>query len=764
MPTTTPTTWLAPFKINSTDTGPDDNDQSMPQVIALTGGRFFVAWSDNTNIVGIGAPDIYGRFVGPAGAFTGGPLGGNDFLLNGFIDFQQGPPAIAARPDGGFNLVYQTTTDPIFNLGEGVPIDRFDTNGTPLANPGLPWINSAADETAPAIASFSDGSSVIVFELNTDLHFRILSPAGVIGPDLNVSLDPGNQTDAQVAALTPSSFVTAFVTDNAGTHDISFAVRQTDGTLIAGGTAASGVAEQTDPSITALAGGGFALTWTDSASDGSGTAIRARLYTSAGLPLPAMPAAFGVNTSTAGDQKTPSIAALADGGFVVVWDDDGAQQIRGQRFNANGTAVGVQFTVAAMGDASSPDVALLDDGRFVVSFANIAASNSDIYTAIFDPRDSLINATAGNDVFTSRIDGATVNGLGGDDTLLGQAAADTLNGGTGSDTLSGGAGGDFLYGGDDNDIVEGGLGNDRIDGGLGSDTIDYSAAGSALYIDLRVATQANTGGLGTDVISAVESVIGGAFADVLIGNAGANTLYGGAGADALVTVEGDDFAYGGTGDDYLAGRDGNDTLFGGDNNDVIDGAAGIDVLRGNAGDDFLIGGADNDTIYGGDGGANIGDIGDRWLGGDAGNDSIFGNLGADRLSGGADNDFLTGGEGFDYMTGEAGIDTFIYNALSEGSISEQIGDWQGGIDKLQIDASAFGGGLAAGALAANRLVIGTVANQAFGQFLYNSANGVLSWDADGTGAGAAVAFTRLFTTAFTLPPATLAATDFLLVA
>jgi Ca2+-binding RTX toxin-like protein len=125
---------------------------------------------------------------------------------------------------------------------------------------------------------------------------------------------------------------------------------------------------------------------------------------------------------------------------------------------------------------------------------------------------------------------------------------------------------------------------------------------------------------------------------------------------------------------------------------------------------------------------------------------------------------LTGGEGYDYMTGEAGIDTFVYNALSDGSISEQIGDWQGGVDKLRIDASAFGGGLVAGALAANRLVIGTTANQAFGQFLYNAGNGVLSWDADGTGAGSAVAFTRLFTSAFTLPPATLAVTDFDIVA
>jgi hypothetical protein len=36
----------------------------------------------------------------------------------------------------------------------------------------------------------------------------------------------------------------------------------------------------------------------------------------------------------------------------------------------------------------------------------------------------------------------------------------------------------------------------------------------------------------------------------------------------------------------------------------------------------------------------------------------------------------------------------------------------------------------------------------------------LYWDADGTGAGSMVAFTRLMTSVFTLPSATLAVTDF----
>jgi hypothetical protein len=64
-------------------------------------------------------------------------------------------------------------------------------------------------------------------------------------------------------------------------------------------------------------------------------------------------------------------------------------------------------------------------------------------------------------------------------------------------------------------------------------------------------------------------------------------------------------------------------------------------------------------------------------------------------------------------------------------------------DKIEIDASAFGGGLVAGG--AVQLVSNsnpTSAGKVGGVFLYTD-NGFLSWDADGQGAGAAVAFFRL---------------------
>ena len=279
-----------------------------------------------------------------------------------------------------------------------------------------------------------------------------------------------------------------------------------------------------------------------------------------------------------------------------------------------------------------------------------------------------------------RIGGGNVTGSSQDDEIYGATAADFLDGGGGNDTITA----DF---GDD--AVKGGVGNDVIYGGAGSDTIDYQAAGSALYIDLRVFSQANTGGLGTDVISGIENTIGGAFDDVLTGSGDSNTLRGGAGSDQLYGVAGDDTLYGETGGDYINGGDGSDTAFGGDGSDVIAGGEGNDILNGEADADFIAGGAGIDTISGG-----AGD--DTWLGGGDGNDQIFGGAGNDRIDGGAGDDTLTGGAGRDYLSGGVGNDSFIFNTADfQAFVIDTVGDFNRdpGVDfgtlRLQGSASDY---------------------------------------------------------------------------
>ena len=87
---------------------------------------------------------------------------------------------------------------------------------------------------------------------------------------------------------------------------------------------------------------------------------------------------FRVNTTTAGDQwayywSVRTVAVANDGGFVQVWIDtggaDGSQYgIYGQRYDANGNAVGGQFLVNTNTTQKQDDasIAMHSDGSFIV--------------------------------------------------------------------------------------------------------------------------------------------------------------------------------------------------------------------------------------------------------------------------------------------------------------------------------------------------------------------------------------------------------------
>ena len=105
---------------------------------------------------------------------------------------------------------------------------------------------------------------------------------------------------------------------------------------------------QHDPSITGLADGNYVVTWQDDSGHdgGSGADIRGQVFTPSGAPLGEE---FRVNTTTYQTQSDPSIASLSDGGFVITWESDyqdgdsSYYNIYGQRFDANGSSVGDEF-------------------------------------------------------------------------------------------------------------------------------------------------------------------------------------------------------------------------------------------------------------------------------------------------------------------------------------------------------------------------------------------------------------------------------------
>jgi len=104
---------------------------------------------------------------------------------------------------------------------------------------------------------------------------------------------------------------------------------------------------QENPAIAALATGGFVVVWTDmsGAFDTSSHGIVARRFSSAGAPASGE---FQVNTTWPGSQLHPNVAAFSDGGFMGIWLTQGGQEqyLHGQRFDSSGVLVGPEFDLA----------------------------------------------------------------------------------------------------------------------------------------------------------------------------------------------------------------------------------------------------------------------------------------------------------------------------------------------------------------------------------------------------------------------------------
>ncbi|HEX8382206.1 MAG TPA: hypothetical protein VF592_02415 [Sphingomonas sp.] len=261
-----------------------------------------------------------------------------------------------------------------------------------------------------------------------------------------------------------------------------------------------------------------------------------------------------------------------------------------------------------------------------------------------------------------------------------------------------------------NDVISGGGLLDRLEGGLGVDTVSYANACAAVCVDLNLTGWQWTGGSLFDKLSGFENIIGSRFNDTLIGDAGVNRINGGLGHDKMI---------GGLGNDIYS----------------VDNAGDQVIERAGEGADLVLA----STSY--------------TLAANVENLSMFGpavtgtgNTLNNIIAGNDLNNVISGKGGADSLYGGAGADTFIFE-YANGSGFSKVHDFEAGLDRLALVGSVFG--LGAGSLDANWIVFtdtGAVTPAGkhdlattgdHGQFIFDRYHS-LWWDADGSGAGAAI--------------------------
>jgi serralysin len=367
-----------------------------------------------------------------------------------------------------------------------------------------------------------------------------------------------------------------------------------------------------------------------------------------------------------------------------------------------------------------------------------------------------------------------VTGSSYDDDLYGDNGANVLTGGDGNDALKGFGGDDILDGGDDDDVLYGMDGNDALSGQFGNDIL-YGGDGDDDLLGLN----------GDDIL------YGGAGNDWLPGGFGQDMMYGGPGDDRYAANDSGDmvFELAGEGTDRvrttmsnyilqagseiellepvfldgtqpvnLTGNEFNNTITGNDGDNILDGGAGVDHLIGRDGNDlYMVDDADDAVAENGGLGIDEARTSVTWTltegadveilrtTNDAGTGAIdlTGNSSGNIVRGNNGNNVINGGNGDDELTGLGGQDQFWFDTPLNAAFNiDVIADFSLADDTIVLENTIFGA-FSAGALAAERFVIGTAAQDANDNIIYDVATGALFYDSDGTGAAAAIQFAQL---------------------
>ncbi|MDP2803740.1 MAG: hypothetical protein Q8O26_17860, partial [Phreatobacter sp.] len=535
-----PVSWLQEFVV-----APAGGSVSRPTMIQLSNGNMLVAWH-SSNDTGPGAPagrDIIGQVFDPLGNRVG-----TEFRVNQFSQLgNEQLVSLAALPDGGFTAVYESQAS---NGVRSIFLDQFNALGT-VSNGStveIDFSTNAPNVSNPRMAVMNATTAMVVYErfesgINKVIG-KIYNPTtGTYGPEIVVSDSAEGATGPEVAVLSSGKYAVVMriggsdpsiiytIYDSAGAFLSAFVVPNTDANLI----------NEIDPDITALDNGRFVISWT---RQGSATDVGWQMFDESGAV--SAPDYVGTGSFTNNNNES-SVTALADGNFVVVYDDDQTSGLRVEHVSSQGVVLGV-FMIAGP-DPSQPTVVGLEDGRFAVVWLQ---NTSTVMMEILDTRNAVntpVYAPEGWQVGTNGHD------------IIGQTS-EIVHGWNGNDeiTEANGSGNTSIFGDDGNDtiFVVTSIGSDYFNGGIGVDRIDWSAVNEiGATFDLQLGLAGDTGGNEEEMLG-FENLTGTNNADTILGSVFENALDGGAGNDTIIGRDGSDLITGGAGNDAIDGGTGND--------------------------------------------------------------------------------------------------------------------------------------------------------------------------------------------------------------
>jgi Ca2+-binding RTX toxin-like protein len=645
--TTTYTNGATPLPVNMTVYGGDGND-------TITSG----AAGTHNSLNGNKGNDVFLQQLAKASdVITGSdPLGGDDYdtvdysIRTGAVFVTLGDTGLTSTPSATIlcTKVSDITANDTFTIFDSTTSTAFEyILGSSVGQVTFPALAAAMHNHDKL--TVLDGVTTTVYEYKMDASFGSATAGAIVIDAYTANALSGNDlANLTYAKMNTQQVNTVMALDpGAGLSSTQYVLTVVNATET-GGLSPTLTASNADFTTSAMSSGttstptphGFAVVpvYVAGAVQNAANKHTEEAAEVAELTAAAITAANHVSlTLMAGLSSTP---ATSSGDMVTITLDPGpigSQSVTKTTTTAN--FVVTDFTVANGGVAFGAN-----DGE--------AGEGDDIDATIENIIGGYGNDTLDASLYLGKPH--VLQGMAGNDKLIGADKADTLYGGPGDDILIGGKGADTLIGGDGNDTLQGGLDSDIIDGGglncvqattaipstaapwgssvctatfmarnsssttvsnatnPGLDTLDYSDRTTGVTVNLSTSTAMFSGTTSTPITTGATLSTGiGAEVDEVYQDPAKG------GTTAIISVSN---IRGGTGDDILTGDDNPNIIWGGGGNDTIkgdkDGAStdGYNTLYGEAGDDTITAGPGGDHIFGGPGTNTI-------IGG-AGNDFI----------------------------------------------------------------------------------------------------------------------------------------------
>lgn len=341
----------------------------------LSDGHVLISWHDGVGPAG-GSAETTPNTIRAQELDANGVAVGGEFALGNSNGRQHW---VAATPTGGFVVTYQEG-----GVGGSLPAGNIVARIYDASNNQTG--NFVIDNTQPiagngAMVAVENDGDIIVYWLDRD--FTVTNRGATYNPDGTLRSSGALLTGYSiggVVALAGGGHAFIMQGNIAGQPSTIYAViASADGSQTQQIEISQVPALVTLPTITALASGGFAVTWTVDSDPGTATNVEtmAQIFNASGLPIGE---AFQLNTVSTGNQTGASLVQLTTGDIAAAWIDDSL----------------------TLGDASGPGIALrmIDYdptnqvpvvGDITITLFGVAPGQ----TVIEQPED--INATLGTD-------------------------------------------------------------------------------------------------------------------------------------------------------------------------------------------------------------------------------------------------------------------------------------------------------------------------------------------------------------------------------